>query len=124
MKFDRKTKIYIYQDPIDMRLGFERLSFLIREEMDKNIDIGDLFLFLGRNKRRLKGLRFDGSGLVIFTKRMEKKKGFMNVRDLGGRIEISHQELELILHGSVLRKYLPMGATSVKNNFHGTSTYC
>lgn len=84
MKFDRKTKIYIYQEPIDMRLGFERLSFLIREEMGKNIDIGDLFLFLGRNKRRLKGLRFDGSGLVIFTKRMEKKKGFMNVRDLEG----------------------------------------
>ena len=38
MKSDRKTKIYIYQEPIDMRLGFERLSFLIREEMSKNIE--------------------------------------------------------------------------------------
>ena len=124
MKFDRKTKIYIYQEPIDMRLGFERLSFLIREEMAKNIDVGDLFLFLGRNKRRLKGLRFDGSGLVIFTKRMEKKKGFMNVRDLEGRIEISHQDLELILHGSVLRKYLPMGVASTKNDFNVTTASC
>ncbi len=119
MKFDRKTKIYIYGESIDMRLGFERLSFLIREEMGKNIDIGDLFLFLGRNKRRLKGLRFDGSGLVLFTKRMEKKKGFMGVKDLEGRIEISHQELELILHGSVLRKYLPMGKSLLKNEHHG-----
>ncbi len=108
MKLDRKTKVYVYQEPIDMRFGFERLSYLVREEMGQNIDVGDLFLFLGNNRRRLKGLRFDGSGLLLFAKRMEKK-GFMNVRDLDGRIEISHSELELLLHGSVLRKYLPIG---------------
>lgn len=124
MKFDRKTKIFVYSEPIDMRIGFERLSYLIREEMGKNIDIGDLFLFLGKNRRRLKALRFDGSGLILLTKRMEKKKGFMNVRDLEGRLEISHQELELILHGSVLRKYLPMGHSKFNDNFHGASPVC
>lgn len=108
MKLDRRTKVYIYQEPIDMRFGFERLSYLIREGMGHNIDIGDLFVFLGNNRRRLKALRFDGSGLVLITKRMEKK-GFMNVRDLDGRLEINQSELELLLHGSVLRKYLPIG---------------
>lgn len=124
MKFDRKTKVFVYSEPIDMRLGFERLSYLIREEMGKNIDIGDLFLFLGKNRRRLKALRFDGSGLILLTKRMEKKKGFMNVKDLEGRVEINHQELELILHGSVLRKYLPMGHSKFNDSFHGTSPVC
>lgn len=123
MKFDRKTKIYIYDEPIDMRIGFERLGYLIREEMGKNIEIGDLFLFLGKNRRRLKALRFDGSGLILLTKRMEKKKGFMNVKDLEGRAEISHQELELILHGSVLRKYLPMGHSKFNDSFHGASAH-
>ena len=121
MKFDRKMKVYVYGVPIDMRLGFERLSYFVREEMGKDLDVGDLFLFLGKNRHRLKGLRFDGSGLILLTKRMEKKKGFMNVRDLDGRIELSHQELELILHGSVLRKYLPTGRTKLKNIFHGAA---
>lgn len=79
------------------------------EEMGHCLDVGDLFLFLGNNKRRLKALRFDGSGLVLFTKRMEKKRGFMNVRELEGRVELSHFEFELLLHSSVLKKYLPEG---------------
>ena len=124
MKFDRKMKVYVYGEPIDMRLGFERLSYFVREEMGKDLDVGDLFLFLGKNRHRLKGLRFDGSGLILLTKRMEKKKGFMNVRDLDGRIELSHEELELILHGSVLRKYLPTRRTKLKNIFHGATSVC
>ena len=116
MKFDSTMKIWIYQKPIDMRFGFERLSYFIKEGMGKTIDIGDLFLFFGKNRRRLKGLRFDGSGLIIFTKRMEKKQGFMNVLDLEGRIEVDHNKLELLLHGSILRKYLPIGRSSMENN--------
>lgn len=103
----KKTKVYIYQNPIDMRFGFERLSFFIREEMGKKIDFGDIFIFLGKNRKRLKAMWFDGSGLLLLTKRMEKKNGFMNVIDLNGQDEIKQNELELLLHGSVLRKYLP-----------------
>ena len=87
-----------------MRCGFEKLSYLIREEMKHDIDYGDLFIFLGINRRRLKGLCFDGSGLIIFCKRTEKKS-FMNVEELDGRLELSRKEFELLIHGSVLRKY-------------------
>ena len=90
MFISRKTKVFIYQKPIDMRYGFERLSFLICEQMGATLDVGDLFIFLGNNRRRLKALRFDGSGLVLFTKRMEKKKGFMSVSDLDGRVQRGH----------------------------------
>ena len=92
--------------------------------MGKCIDIGDLFIFLGKNRRRLKALRFDGSGLILFTKRMEKKRGFMSVEDLEGRLEISHSELELLLHGSVLKKYLPTGRSSVKTVAHEVAQSC
>ena len=103
----KKSKVYIYKKPIDMRFGFERLSFFIREEMSKNIDFGDIFIFLGKNRRRLKAMWFDGSGLLLLTKRMEKKNGFMSVFGFNGQDEIKQSELELLLHGSVLRKYLP-----------------
>jgi len=109
--FGKKSRIYVYSRPIDMRLGFERLSYLVREEMKKNIDEGDLFLFLGNNRRRLKGLCFDGSGLILFSKRTEKKS-FMNIFDLEDRLELNRSELELLIHGSVLRKYLPAGRAS------------
>ena len=60
--------------------------------------------FLGKNRRRLKGLYYDGSGLILFVKRMEKKN-FMKVEECEG--EISRSELRLLLHGSILRKHLP-----------------
>jgi len=105
-------------------LGFERLSFLVREEMKKDIDHGDLFLFLGNNRRRLKGLCFDGSGLILFTKRTEKKS-FMSVRELEGQIELTKSELELLVHGSILRKYLPKGRGLSKDVSHAqTSANC
>ena len=75
--------------------------------MNKNIDFGDIYIFLGKNKKRLKAMWFDGSGLLLLTKRMEKKNGFMNVVDLSGQESIKQSELDLLMHGSVLRKYLP-----------------
>lgn len=111
ISLSRKAKIYVYKQSIDMRWGFEKLSYLVKEEMGQNINTGDLYLFLGFNRRRLKGLIFDGSGLVLLTKRMEKKS-FMNVQELEGRLELTRSELELLVHGSILRKYLPEGRVS------------
>ena len=66
------------------------------------MDQGHVYLFFGKNRRRLKLLVYDGSGLVLIAKRMERGS-FMSLTELLGRNEISHQELKLILHGSVIR---------------------
>ena len=105
--FHRGAKVFVYQEPIDMRAGFERLSFFVRDKMEINIDHGDVFLFLGKNRRRLKALFFDGSGLCMISKRMEKTS-FMRVEDLGGVKEITLRDLRFIMHGSVLRRYQPL----------------
>ena len=96
-------QILIYSQPIDMRWGFERLLHLVQDKMGHDINSGHLFLFLGKNRKRLKSLAFDGSGLVLMTKRMEKKN-FMSVKDLS-EFKLTRQELKLLVHGSVLRKY-------------------
>ena len=100
------SKVYVYSKGIDMRWGFDRLNRIIQEEMSHNIDHGDLFLFLGFNRRRLKGLCFDGSGLILFSKRTEKKS-FMSVGEIEEDLELTREEFELLVHGSVLRKYYP-----------------
>ena len=105
MLLSSRHRAFLYHKNIDMRWGFERLSYLVKKEMSEDITYGDLFLFLGFNRRRLKGLFYDGSGLVLLTKRMEKKC-FMSVSELSS-FELSEEELKLLVHGSVLRRYEP-----------------
>ena len=108
-------RIFIYQEAIDMRCGFDRLSFFVREVMKSAIDAGHLYIFLGKNRKRIKALYFDGSGLVVVHKRMEKNS-FMNVQDLSDAKEISLSELKLIFHGSVLRKVVMDRMMQVKKS--------
>lgn len=98
------SRVFVYPKGIDMRWSFERLSYLVKSEMEDDVDYGDLYLFLGKNRKRLKILWYDGSGLNLLVKRMEKKS-FMDVLEC--EREITRRELMLIMHGSVLKKYLP-----------------
>jgi transposase len=100
-----EMRVFIFSDQIDMRCGFERLSYYVREKMGSDINEGNIFLFLGKNHRRLKALFFDGSGLVLITKRMEKES-FTKLEDLKSS-EITMNDLKHIFHGSILRKYSP-----------------
>lgn len=106
----KNLNVYVYNKAIDMRYSFERLSYLIRQELGHDIDLGDMYLFLGQNRKRLKILVYDGSGLVLITKRLEKKS-FMSILDLN-RFEITMSDLEYIAHGSRLKKYLPKSKVS------------
>jgi len=103
MFLSSRYRAFVYFKNIDMRWSFERLSYLVKAEMGEDISFGDLFLFLGSNRRRLKALFYDGSGLVLVTKRTERKC-FMSVSDLSS-FELTRGELKLLIHGSVIRKY-------------------
>lgn len=105
--FNKGARCFVYQEPIDMRCGFERLSYYVTDKLKHNLDHGDVFLFLGKNRRRLKAIFFDGSGLILVAKRMEKEK-FMRVEELDGVKEIRLRDLRFIMHGSVLRRYQPL----------------
>lgn len=97
----RCLRVFLYAKPIDMRGGFERLSYLIRQEMSSDILEGHLYLFLGKNRRRAKVLLFDGTGLVLIHKRLEVGR-FMRVEDLQTTGEMTTAELSLLLEGSRL----------------------
>ena len=104
MFLDRKgLRIFIYRSEIDMRCGFERLHSYCVHQMSAVMDQGHLYVFFGKNRRRMKLLVYDGSGLVQISKRMERGQ-FMSHVELLGRSEITQDELKLIMHGSVIRK--------------------
>jgi len=108
-------RVYVYSEYIDMRGGFEKLSMLIREKIGTDVLSGDLFLFLGKNKRRMKGLCFDGTGLLLIAKRLERGS-FMRIDEFDG-LEISVDELDSFLRGSVIVRK-KFGQEVLTNNQH------
>lgn len=97
----KNLRIFIYQEPIDMRCGFEKLCYFVRERMQNNINQGHLYLFLGKNRRRIKALFFDGTGLVMIAKRIERGR-FMASLELQDITEINALELKQIFNGGVI----------------------
>jgi transposase len=95
-------RVFVFEEPIDMRAGFDRLAMLIRDRMQKQLVDGDLFVFLGNNRRRMKALCFDGTGLVLISKRLDVGR-FMRPSDLESA-EISSDELDLLLRGASFRR--------------------
>lgn len=104
MFLERKgLRIFVYRESIDMRCGFEKLHSFCVHQMNALMDQGHVYVFFGKNRKRMKLLVYDGSGLVLIAKRIERGS-FMSQTDLLGKSEISHEELKLILHGSVIRR--------------------
>ena len=66
------VEIYVALEPVDMRLSFDRLAGLAQEQTGYDARSGALFIFFGRRRDSLKLLFFDGSGMVIFYKRLDR----------------------------------------------------
>lgn len=66
------VEIYVALEPVDMRLSFDRLAGLAHEQTGYDARSGALFIFFGRRRDSLKILYFDGSGMAIFYKRLDR----------------------------------------------------
>ena len=97
----RGVAVYAYADPVDMRKSFNTLGALVTQELKQDLLAGDLFLFVSRDRKRAKVLYFDGTGLCLFAKRMEKGR-FAAVwkRAKQRTLEMTLSELALFVEGS------------------------
>jgi transposase len=66
------VQVFVALESIDLRYSFDRLSGLAKEQVGYDARSGALFVFYGRRRDALKILFFDGSGMCIFYKRLEK----------------------------------------------------
>lgn len=106
-------RVFVYRESIDMRCGFERLHSICVHQMKALMNQGHVYVFFGKNRRRLKLLCYDGTGLVLIAKRMERGR-FMSLAELLDRTEITQSELRLLMHGSVIKKPVVDRSLSVK----------
>jgi transposase len=96
-------RVVAYCQPVDMRKGYEGLSRLVRKEMGQDVLSGMLFLFTNKRRNRAKVLYFDGTGLCVLSKRLERGRfAPLWKRSAGGTLSLTHAELELFLQGSEL----------------------
>jgi hypothetical protein len=102
MRFKTDLRVFVFSESIDLRAGFERLTHLVQEKMRARLVDGDLFVFFGRNRTKVKLICYDGTGVVLINKRLERGK-FMSVFDLEER-EITTDELDTLLRGGIVRR--------------------
>ena len=64
--------VYLYCHAVDMRRSFNGLMAIVQAELQRDVRDGELFVFINRRADRLKVMWWDGDGLAIFMKRLER----------------------------------------------------
>jgi transposase len=99
----RRVAVYAYAEPVDMRKGFDGLSALVTEGLHRDPLNGDVYIFMSRDRVRAKVLQWDGTGLCIYAKRLERGRFARLWRDESDApITLTVSELDLFLDGSTI----------------------
>ncbi len=103
------VRVFAYTEPVDMRKGFDGLFGLVKTHLGREPLSGDLFVFVSRNRKRAKVLLWDGTGLCLYAKRLERGQ-FANLWSGPDKaeIELTLAELQLFMEGSQLVGKVPV----------------
>jgi transposase len=98
-----QVRVWAYGQAVDLRKGFDGLAALVGADLGQDPLSGDLFLFVNRSRHLAKVLLWDGTGLCIYSKRLEQGCFACLWREPGSaRLRLTMSELELFLEGSTL----------------------
>ena len=97
------TQVWLSCRPTDMRKGFNGLTALVTEVLRGDPFSGHLFVFRGKRGDRMKILHWDGSGLCLFAKRLEKSR-FVWPPIIDERLRLTPAQLQLLIEGMDWRR--------------------
>jgi transposase len=102
------TKVYVAVEAVDMRKGFDGLYGLVRDRLGQDPLSGHVFLFSNRTHTRLKALVWDGSGLWVCAKRLEKGRfGWPVASEQQRSVTMRAEELAMLVNGLDLKQTQP-----------------
>ena len=93
-----KTHIWIAAGVTDLRRGFDGLSALVQTKLEQSPFSGHVFVFRGRRGDLIKVLWWDGDGLCLFAKRLERGR-FVWPQASDGAVALTRAQLSMLLEG-------------------------
>lgn len=116
ISFNRRTKIFVSKDPCDMRASYDTLFIKAKVVLNQDPFSGHLFLFINKSRTSVKCLFYDGTGLVLICKRMEKGV-FSRINPMiRGEITLTAAEFALFLEGANLEKRFIESPSEIKKS--------
>lgn len=96
--------MFLCKTPISMRKSFEGLSATVELLFPEKLLTGAYFIFLNRKRDYMKVLYFDGDGLAIWSKRLEK--GVFAKKE-SHQQSISRRDFLMLLEGIIPKRVTP-----------------
>jgi len=96
------TRVLVAMEPVDLRGGFNRLYGLVSQQLQQDPLSGHLFVFANRQRNRLKVLYWDGSGLWVCAKRLERGR-FSWPSAESASLSLRAEEWSALIHGLEVR---------------------
>ncbi|HEV2210263.1 MAG TPA: IS66 family insertion sequence element accessory protein TnpB [Verrucomicrobiae bacterium] len=97
------TRVLVAITPVDLRGSFNRLYGLVSEQLKADPLSGHLFVFTNRQRNRLKVLYWDGSGLWVCAKRLEKGRFTWPTDEQQPSVSLRPEEWNALVHGLEVR---------------------
>ncbi|MGH8633586.1 MAG: IS66 family insertion sequence element accessory protein TnpB [Burkholderiales bacterium] len=92
------TRVWVAAGVTDLRKGMDGLAALVQTTLAENPFSGQIFVFRGRRGDLVKLLWFDGDGLCLFAKRLERGR-FVWPQATSGTVALSAAQLSMLLEG-------------------------
>ena len=92
------ARVWLAAGVTDLRKGFDGLAAIVKATLAEDPYSGHLFVFRGRKGDRVKALWYDGDGLCLFAKRLERGT-FVWPRATSGVVSLSPAQLSMLIEG-------------------------
>ena len=104
LQLSTHTRYWLYRHDTDMRKGFDSLCGIVSSQMQQSALSGDVFVFVNHRRTHIKLLIWEGDGLALYYKRLEKGTYELPLQSNDCSGNISAQQLMLMLHGISLKQ--------------------
>lgn len=101
---NRRTKIFVSKELTDMRASYDSLFSKVKQVLHQDPMSGHLFVFINSRRTSCKCLYYDGTGLVIVSKRLERGLFAKINPSHRGKIVLTQAEFNLFFEGADLNK--------------------
>ena len=118
LNFNRRTKIFVSKDSTDMRSSYDTLFSKAKSVLSQDPFSGHLFLFINSKRTSIKCLYYDGTGLVLICKRLERGL-FSRINPYRqGELVLTPAEFALFFEGADLEKRFIDSPAEIKKSIN------